>query len=112
MLGEAACCGFESSSLSGQSTVGGWTGGPPGTNLQYFDDDEPEGKPDISNNQGIAVEIEQRPHNEDANVASREQNQNGDVADQRQAAAPIDQTSRYPKRDRRPPAFYGGYRYW
>ena len=28
---------------------------PPGTNLQYFDDDEP----DISKNQGIAVEIEQ-----------------------------------------------------
>eukprot|EP00731_Ephydatia_muelleri_P019971 Em0012g796a len=95
-----------------QLTVGGWTGGPPGTNLQYFDDDEPEWKPDISNNQGIAVEIEQRPQDEDANVASREQNQNGDVTDQRQAAAPIDQTSRYPKRDRRPPAFYGGYRYW
>ena len=97
---------------------------PPGTNLQYFDDDEPEGEPDITKNQGLAVEIEQRPTDEDANVASREsvsqesfemepvlQNKNGDVADQRQAAASIDQTSWYPKRDRRPPAYYGGYRY-
>ena len=39
---------------------------PSGTNLQYFDDDEPEGEPDISENQGIAVEIEQRPPYEDA----------------------------------------------
>ena len=68
------------------------------------------------------MEIEQRPPDEDANVASREsvrqeasrwnQSCRTDVADQRQAAASIDQTSRYPKRDRRPPAFYGGYRYW
>ena len=71
------------------------------------------------------MEIEQRPPDEDANVASREsvsqesfevepvlQNNNGDITDQRQAAASIDQASRYPKRDRRPPAYYGGYRYW
>ena len=82
----------------------------PGTNLQYFNDDEPEEEPDISNNQGIAVEIEQRLPDEDANVASQEsisqesvemepvlQNQKGDVANQRQAAPPAYQMSQYPK---------------
>ena len=64
------------------------------------------------------MEIEQRPPDEDASRESVSQesfemepvlqNKNGDDADQRQAAASIDQTSRYPKRDRRPPAYYGG----
>ena len=70
-----------------------------GTNLQYFDDDEPEGEPDISKIRGIVVEIEQRPPDEDASRESVSQesfemkpvlqNKNGDDADQRQAAAQL-----------------------
>ena len=92
---------------------------PPGTNLQYFEDDEPEERePDGLRDQRIADRIEQRPPEEEVTVISpgrvgqevvvSQQNDDRNVVDQKEAATDV-QTSRYPKRDRRPPDFYGGF---
>ena len=109
--------------LVGQPTgpVGALT---PGMNLQYFDDDDPEEmEPDTvrSRDQRGAEEMErQNPPDQEVAVTSQEimgqqteVTPQNDVAEQRGTTTSTDvQTSRYPKRDRRPPDFYGGFHYW
>ena len=123
----ACCTSFRfntSSALVGQPTrpVGALT---PGMNLQYFEDDDQEPEemePNIvrSRDQRGAEDMEQNPPDQEVTVTSQEimgpqtdVSPRNDVAQQRKTTASTDvQTSRYPKRDRRPPDFYGGFHSW
>ena len=93
---------------------------PPGTNLQYFEDDEPEEMElDRSRDQRMAEQIEQKPPDQEVTITSPEsvgqgaENNDRNVAEQRETATLTNvQMSRYPKWERRPPDFYGGFHYW
>ena len=83
--------------------------------MQYFEDNEPEElEPVISNDQVVAMEIEQNPPGEDVNVVCQEtvepvlQNKDRDAANQEihvVATPAVDQISQYPKQDQRPPSY-------
>lgn len=94
-----------------------------GMNLQYFEDDDPEEmEPNTvrSRDQRVVEEMEQNPPDQEVTEISQEimgqqteASPRNDVAEQRETTTSTEvQTSRYPKRDRRPPDIYGGFHYW
>ena len=91
---------------------------PPGTNLQYFEDEEPE-ETKMDRSRARDQRTEQNLPDQEVTVTSSEivgqemevspQNDDRNVAEQSEETSINEQSSRYPKRIRRPPDFYGAH---
>ena len=95
---------------------------PPGTNLQFFEDDEPE-ETEMDRSRARDHRTEQNLPDQEVTVTSPDivgqemevspQNDDRNVAEQSEDTTTNEQSSRYPKRIRRPPDLYGAHcHYW
>ena len=95
---------------------------PPGTNLQFFEDDEHE-ETEMDRSRARDQRTEQNLPDQEVTVTSPDivgqemeaspQNDDRNVAEQSEETTTNEQSSRYPKRIRRPPDFYGAHcHYW
>ena len=91
---------------------------PPGTNLQYFEDDEPE-ETEMDRSRARDQRTEQNLPDQEVTVTSPDivgqemevspQNDDRNVAEQSEETTTDERSSRYPNRIRRPPDFYGAH---